>query len=459
MLVSFAVTNFRSFEHEATLSLVATRERRHGDRVLVGPIGRKILPVAALFGENASGKSNLYRAIRFLQRLMVRPHGSPDVKIPLEQFKLDGGEGESTRTRFSIEILPCDTVYRLTVAVDQHGIAEEKLEEVRNSRRIPIYSRERAPGAGVTIWDIGHLQRRSAADRDLIAFKSRDVWDNQLLLAVLRGKGIAIIDEVNSWFGAQLALMVPDSTLKLLEYSLPTREGLLEFCNQMLQFAGTGIHALQPEAIAWGEFPLAEDVKEDLRLKLQEGQSTLVRSSDGRRYTVARREGHLTAARLHTVHQTRTGRLVRFGLESESEGVQRFLDLLPAFFELITPGSSKVFVIDEFDRGLHPLLAHRIVAAFLAGVRPENRKQLIFTTHDTNLLDQDLLRRDEIWFVQRNPTGESKLLSLANVAGIRYDRDIRKAYLTGEFGGVPQFGGAFLPPASPGTPAAENEIK
>lgn len=449
MLVQFQITNVLSFKDTSTLSLLGTRERRHASRVFEhGQPPLKLLPVVALFGQNGSGKSNLYRGLRFLQRLLLKQPANPEERIAVPFFRLDEGESERLPMKLAIDILPAETAYRLRVEIDREGIVSEWLEELRGERIMPVYGRTRGSDGRQFSWNIGPLQRRctTADDREFVAFKTRDTWSNQLFLSVLRGKGISVVDEVVTWFTDQLALMVPDSTLKLLEFKLPTNQGLLEFCNEALRVSGTGIHALQPEEIAWADFPVPEETKDELGKKLAEGQSTFVRSADGRRFSVIRTGGKLIVHRLFTVHQSRSGRLVRFELSSESEGAQRLLDLLPAFFELVQPGRRRVFFIDELDRSLHSLLARHLLQSFLSRLEPGARRQLIFTTHDVTLLDQELLRRDEICFVQKNVYGESALFPLATVAGVRYDKDIRKSYLAGEFGAVPHFTGPLFPP-------------
>lgn len=439
MLSWFEIENFRSFEGRARLEMRASRERQHRDRIIPDGSRGYLLPVAAVFGANGSGKSNLYRALRFVQRLVLRPATSPDLPLACDPFRL--GEDENAPVRFRLELVPGDTAYWLSLAIDRTGVVEESLEISRGSRNTVVYRRCREPNSGKYAWDIGASLKGNAGDRDFVAFKIRDVSSNQLLLGLLAGKGLSPIDEVTGWFASQLGFMVPGSTLKLLEYSIPTADGLLDFCNRMLRVVDTAIHEIEPEVVDWNEITLAQDLKDEVQHNLKEGQSAFVRATDGKRYTAFRREGRITAARLRTVHRTQSGRRVPFDLSQESEGDQRLLDLLPAFFELVALPHPKVFVVDELDRSLHPLLARQIIASYLMSVRGGHRKQLIFTTHDANLLDQELLRRDEIWLMQRDPRGVSHLLPLAGIAGLRYDRDIRKAYLAGEFGGVPRFPG------------------
>ena len=116
---------------------------------------------------------------------------------------------------------------------------------------------------------------------------------------------------------------------------------------------------------------------------------------------------------------------------------QRLIDLLPAFHELISTDSKKVFVIDELNRSLHTLLTRNLLESYLASRQSGSRGQLIFTTHDGLLLDQALFRRDEFWFIDKDENGASLLSALSDFKDVRHDKDIRKSYLQGRFGGIP----------------------
>ncbi|MBT3291657.1 MAG: AAA family ATPase, partial [Victivallales bacterium] len=116
----------------------------------------------------------------------------------------------------------------------------------------------------------------------------------------------------------------------------------------------------------------------------------------------------------------------------------RVIDLLPAFQQLWGQTSAKVFVIDELDRSLHTLLTRQLLEAYLDTCSKDTRSQLLLTTHDVLLMDQDLLRRDEMWVVERDSSGSSSLLSFSDYKKVRYDKDVRKSYLQGRLGGVPR---------------------
>jgi len=156
------------------------------------------------------------------------------------------------------------------------------------------------------------------------------------------------------------------------------------------------------------------------------------------RFIVTRKNGELLAKKLITYHPNLDGTESKFEMSQESDGSQRVIDLLPAFLMLSAAKSTKVIVIDEVDRSLHTVLTRRLLEMYLSSCSPESRAQLLFTTHDVLLMDQDLLRRDEMWVAERNADGVSNLFSFSEYKDVRYDKDIRKSYLQGRLGGIPR---------------------
>jgi len=448
MVLSFEATNFRSFRAPVRLSLVATRERQHSAR-LIDLGSEALLPVAAIWGTNGSGKSNLYRALRYLQRLFLRPAGVKEARLGYEPYLLDDGSSARHPMEFRIEFIAGNRVLVLSCAIARWGVAFEKFSEIRGGREYVLFSRSTTDEGAAPSFDTALLEKRNPSAREIIRFKQGEIWPNQLLLRSMQGKSIPEVDDACAFLTNVLTLMIPDSTLKLLGLGLEQTEGLLQFCNELLRDAGLGADGITSEKLRWEELALTPDSKVELEERLQDGQSTFARGLDGARYTVSRRGAQMSAARLKTMHHTSDGRAVLFQISDESEGIQRFLDLIPAWYQLMKSPEPRVFVIDEFDRSLHPLLARRLLGDYLKVAGGNSRKQLIFTTHDAQLLDQDLFRRDEIYFAQRNANADSVVFPLASIPGVRYDKDIRRAYLAGEFGGVPPFAVKAAPAPAP----------
>jgi AAA15 family ATPase/GTPase len=163
----------------------------------------------------------------------------------------------------------------------------------------------------------------------------------------------------------------------------------------------------------------------------------LLRSLDNKRYTIYRDEhGDLIALKLISKHKIKnSNKEVSFEINEESDGTQRIIDLIPVLISSLE--EDRVFVIDELDRSLHPLLIQEFISIFVKK-STEQKSQIIVTTHDASLLNQKLLRKDEIWFTEKNEFGNSNLFSLEEF-NIRYDKNIRKDYLRGRFGAIPFF--------------------
>ncbi len=192
---------------------------------------------------------------------------------------------------------------------------------------------------------------------------------------------------------------------------------------------------MEVPAVAMG---MPSEVREKVldSIKDEDG-GVIFRSEDGGRFSVFRKDGDLLTSRLVTFRKAADGRKVQFELSEESDGTRRVFDLSPLFLDLDHPDCRKVYVIDEFDRSLHGQLSRVLLEHYFASRTKDTRTQLIFTTHELMLMDQSLMRRDEMWFVDRTEAGSSTIARLSEHKDLRYDKDVRKAYLEGRFGGMP----------------------
>lgn len=448
MLIRLTVCNFLSFKEEVTFSMVPTREKQHAERVFSDASrDLRILPIAAIYGANGSGKTNLYKAVEFLRDLVLDPPQSPDEQIATRPFRLDASS-ERLPSRFCIEVLaPDDRVYRLTIVVTPQRIIEEKLEAVSAAGDKLIYLRDSEHAFEPGPW---YSEALPSEEREFLAFKARDTLSNQLFLAALRGRNIRHVDGIISWFKDALQLMTPNTVFKQLEISLSAIQGLRDYCVDALTRADTGIAGLnrievELKSIPWGDLPMGQDVERWLLKSIPQGRGMLLAGPTGERFTIYHDVNGLKATRLATVHKAEDGRSVEFFMSEESDGTQRFVDLLPAFYDLGNADLPRVFIIDEIDRSLHTTLTRHLIEAYLRGLTPESRSQLIFTAHDVMLIDQEIVRRDELWFAQKDVQGRSKLVPLSQHRGVRADLVLRRRYLEGEFGGLPQITGLPAP--------------
>lgn len=204
---------------------------------------------------------------------------------------------------------------------------------------------------------------------------------------------------------------------------------------QFLETAGTGIGSLTVETADIESDRLPAEIVESLQTTSDREDATFPLGAGSDLSIDMEDPAKIVRRNLMSGHKVGKSEF-KLAFADESDGTQRFLNLLPALFNLSK--ECHVFVIDELDRSLHPMLSHRLLRFFTEAC-PGNCQQMIVTTHETHLLDLELLRRDEIWFMEKDEEQKSKLISLANM-NVRKDMRIEKGYLHGRFGGIPEIG-------------------
>ena len=428
MIISFSVENWMSFRDRTTFSMVASRERQHGERVpKLGKYQTRVLPIAAIYGGNASGKTNFFKALNFVKTLVIKGT-RPDSLIPIETFRLDV-EGRSKPSRFAFELLIDETIYDFRFAVTQKVVLEERLVKITSTSEKVLYDRR----DGELSFD------KSLSKDDFFPFVFRGTRDNQLFLTNSVSQNIDDFRPIYDWFENTLVLVAPDSRFDLFEIFLDEGHPLYEAMNEMLPRLDTGISHLGSEEIPLENISIPEPLKTELQEEVKEGMAIrLLMEPQTNRLVITRKDGELIAKKPVTFHPKSDGTEVRFEIYQESDGSQRVIDLLPAFLELSAQVSQKVYVIDEIDRSLHPLLIRQLLEEYLSNCSTETRTQLLLTTHNVMLMDQQLLRRDEMWAAERDGSGVSSLFSFGEYKDVRYDKDIRKSYLQGRMGGIPR---------------------
>lgn len=425
MLIRYFVTNWRTFKERVEFNLVASREKQHVERLpLIKKFPVKLLPVAAIFGANASGKSNFVESLAFAQKFILQGC-APGDSIPTHPFLLDD-QGIDAPSTFEFTILVDDQVYEYAFSVTRDRVVSESLSTTNSSTTKVLFERQRG--------DIVVREPMETVNQGLpfLDFVAQGTRENQLFLTEAISRNVHFLNPVWNWFKHSLRIFTPRTqpTFKLADTE--NNELLLpEAFNEMLRRLDTGIHHLELRRIHLEESFFRG-------ITLSEGQSTLVSNGyGGERILVTKRHGELEAYRILAARKTPDGRIVHFSLEDESDGTNRLIDFIPGLNDLKQPNSRYVYVIDELDRSLHPKLTRFIVGDYLNFCTPESRSQLIFTTHDTELMDQSLLRRDELWMTDLTENGWTNMYACSDFKDIRKDKFLKKHYLRGLLGGVP----------------------
>jgi uncharacterized protein len=427
MLVNFSVQNWMSFRDPTTFTMVASKEQQHGERLTrLQKYRMRLLPSAVLYGGNASGKTNFFKAINFAKQFVVRG-AAPEAAIPIEPFGLSG-DTKKDAVRFSFEILIQETIFELSFAVNHDKVIDERLVKITSTSEKVLYQR-------ISGDDDPHLHSSIESQRLKFAFEG--TRDNQLFLTNSVSQKLEVFRPVYDWFAVTLVMVAPDTRFDSFEQFIQTESPLYETMNAILPKLDTGICHLGGEDIPFDSIRLPEPLKQKIREDVREGKAVRIVTENDEKIIVSREEGELKAKKLYTYHLDSSGKQVPFEMRQESDGSKRIIDLLPSFLDLAQTLVPKVYIVDEIDRSLHSLLTQQLVEVFLSSCNSETRKQLLFTTHDLMLMNQKFFRRDEMWITERKQDGSSQLISFSEYEDIRNDKDILKSYLQGRMGGIP----------------------
>jgi AAA15 family ATPase/GTPase len=436
MLIRFFVENFSSFGAQTEFSLVAGRQQIHPEHLIKAPENDlKILRAGVIYGANASGKSNLIKAMAFARDLIV-VGTAPMSRILVRPFLLDL-KLRSLPSVFQFTFCNNGTCYTYGFKATAEKVLEEWLFEVKNEKEIRIFERT-TNNEGDAIVEFAPSLTKTKDDESFLGLIARGTRSNQLFLTESIQRNVKQFQDAWGWFAKHLVIIFPDSRALGIEFAFKDKDKIAPLFMKILQTFDTGIVGIethdQPLESAAPDLPA--NMKADLEQTVRDEKTNVfIAGPKNMRYAVHRNEkGDLLALKLRAQHAIRgTGESISFDFSEESDGTQRMVDLLPAMTSLLS--ENKVVIVDEIDRSLHPHVTYALFDLFLSqGI--QCKSQLIATTHAENLLTFDLLRKDEIWFVKKNNDGESSLFSLEEF-NPRYDKDIMTGYMNGRFGAVP----------------------
>lgn len=400
MILEFSVKNFLSFKEKVTFSMIANSNKELNDNyVEIG--GNKVLKSAAIYGANASGKSNLFKILTLVV-LMLRSSNSVDInaKLPLIPFKLDKGSVNKP-SEFEIKFILDETRYVYGFIADKDKIYDEYLYYYPNGRETKIFDRTNINEYSYTQKDekiLREIEAKNAQNKFFLATATNWNFDKTKAAYNFLTNGIGTCNNLE---------ILKNMAYKMYETN---PDYLKDFAIVFLQKADFNIEDYQISQIdVPGEFLTAipEFITKTLPDKPKAYQ-VLFKHKNSDNY---------------------------LSIDEESLGTQMIFAFIPFLADSLK--NKKVLIIDELDKSLHPFLVQYIVEIFNDAEINKNGSQLIFNTHDTNLLDLNILRRDQIWFTEKNSeTGESDLYSLSDFS-VRKQENVEKGYMLGRYGAVP----------------------
>ena len=389
MLLRFQVTNFRSFRAEQTLSMVAGPFKDHAEAVFHPPgADEGVLPVAAIYGANASGKTNVLLALRFMRDAVKNSHArwEPDAAIEIEPFSGD----PASPTALVVDFLMSGVRYQYGFSMSPAAVLEEWLYAYPAGKKQTWFAREKDKSIS--------FSAKMPGDNRTIERLTRP---NSLFLSAAAQNNHEALSPVFKWFSKSPAFVIGGrSRVSRRTVSACEGTGSRDRVAQLLSLADLGITDLSV-------VDPADNRSED---DYEEGAKEVL-----------------------FLHRIAESDLV-FAEAQESKGTIAFLSLLAPILDALDGGG--LLCIDELDHSLHPLLAIEVIRLFSDPKRNPKGAQLIFNTHDTNLLNADLLRRDQIWFTEKARDGASQLYPLTDFKP-RREENLDTGYLQGRYGAIP----------------------
>lgn len=417
MLIRFRVENFRSIYAEQELSLVASALSERAETLVhVDRYDLDLLRAAAVYGPNASGKSTLFHALSFMRTVVTESHRqwAPDAAIPRVPFALDPQAAEEP-SLFAVDLLLDGVRYEYGFVTDSTRILEEWLYAYPKGRKQEWFRRDAAQEQEFTF-----SRLLPGANRTISGFTR----PNSLFLSAAAQNNHPALEPVYRWFSS-LAVIDENGrpSLEMVTAHFCMDEKFRSAVQALLEAADLGITHV-------------EIIEEDLA-SFAKRLNPQMDDSEIRAMFPTSRAG----AGVQLRHRAGANPDVVLPFDQESQGTRTMLGLAGMIILVLQAGS--VLVVDELDRSLHPHLALAVLSIFTSPASNPKNAQLVFNTHDTNLLDQSILRRDQIWFTEKGDDGATRLYPLTDFRARKYE-NLERGYLQGRYGAIPAVGSAGL---------------
>ena len=453
MLIRFNMRNFLSFAEREDgdpqeFSMLSGKVKSKPEHLLTDS-HLKLLKFAAIYGSNASGKSNLVKGLSFMRGTVLGGY-RPTERDLYCKCASDNAEKPSY---FETEIRIGDHYYAYGFElIITRGIftAEWLFELLPDNKEQLIFKRETSDNQS---YELGKVFQNKILHTFMQNYFASFISDRTLLISSFnpdttklykKYPETAVLTQIYEWFKSTLCIISPNE-LHPGEWPMLMREENLQIITDWLRAFDTGISECVMEQLSLDEVKqragqaIFNNIVQKINMGLQAipedrqkgAQLIMLVNHKTHLWLFSHEKGELSCSTLRFRHAGNHQEI--FSIAEESDGTQRLLELLTVFLS----NEPRCFVVDELDRCLHPCLTHRYIQSFFENAR-DKKLQLIVTTHESRLLDLKFLRRDEIWFVQKNQQGESSIYSLDEY-NERFDKKIDRAYLDGRYGGIPLF--------------------
>jgi AAA15 family ATPase/GTPase len=432
MLVEFSVENYRSIQEKQTLSMVAADNETMLDSNTF-PVPNnddlRLVTSAAIYGSNASGKSNLLKAIQVLKNLVIKSASRMQIgdKLPVEPFKLNS-ETAKKPSSFEVIFILDDIRYEYGVSLNRERVFEEWLIAYRNEVQENWFSREYLPDNPKFEPNEGYKWSFGKGLKGEKKRIQRFVRSNSLFISHAAQNNHPQLKEVFDFFQDEINM------ISLTEGQLREFDFTIKMCEENHNFREQIVNLLSEADIGISDIRFeSEPMDDNIKLVVQ---NLFSEEFEGRNNANNLLEKDFK--KVITIHKMNDSNSeIELEIEDESAGTKRLFYIAGYLLWVLEYG--KVLIIDEIDRSLHPVLSKALIKMFNNPEINKNNAQLIFTTHDTTLLDDETFRPDQIWFTEKD-NSMTKLYSLFDFRP-RENESLQKGYLLGRYGAIPFING------------------
>ena len=400
MLLEYSCTNFKSIKERITLSMIAGSDDTYEDKLIVAG-NYNILRSAVMYGANGSGKSNVISSLTFMKELVINSiNHQPGQMIFRAPHKLSD---ISEPSEFRIQFVRNGIRYAYGFILRNYSVVEEYLYYFPNNRKVQIFERKDntiAPGS----------KYKGVFDVSLKVLK-----ENRLFLSCAANySNVEEIEEAFRFFSEDIVIYSDSGVNNWIEYSIELMQrdsSIKDKFVKLLQRFDTGIKDVEVKA------EQVDVAMEELPAEMPSAIKPLFVGKQKRLEARVNYEKFSTDL-----------------LSEESVGIRKLFEMICPILDILSKG--KVLVCDEFEKGLHEILAYEIIKMFINADR-EQTAQIFFSTHDTGLLSKALFRRDQIWFTQLRNDRSTDLYSLTEIKNVRKAENLERGYISGKYGAIP----------------------
>jgi len=439
MLVRFIINNVLSFGEEKEFNMLPMARLRTLKEHKYKLDGLEVLKMASLYGANGAGKSNLIKSLIMLEELIIEER----VLVNFSDNKKFKFIKEEKAQTFIIEFIQNEKVFIYGLEIFNNIVLSEELYLSGLEKKEDRLLFERTTDIETKKISLNIPLLKSVEGKILKSVIEKNLSKANKtifkLLTTLDNPDLLEINTALQWFEESLVIVTPNAKPSALAHKIDSNKNFKIYTEDLMKSFHIGIDNLEVEKKSLEEFFGENDLKklDTIVEKLNSSKNKMIalQINNGQEIIIAKEEKDIYVKKLQIGHTGKDNIKAMFDLEEESDGTIRLLDFAPAFQDVMN--NKKVYIIDEIERSIHPLLIKELIRKFSKDIKSNG--QLIFTTHESNLLDQNIFRQDEIWFAEKDKNGCTDLYSLSDYKE-HNTIDIRKGYLMGRYGSIPFLG-------------------